>query len=161
MLFLKLDSTFEGCNLSDVNCSISSANLLSSQLLYHTLRDSADNRIFNSALNDPLHTYKESDICSENTVVSSVISNSQLLYPNPVLVNQILNIPLGDLGENGRYTLIILNVVGTVVHSEELRLVAGQQDIQISVNDLLPGSYVIDIKESGNFGSHRFKFIKE
>ncbi|HET9135468.1 MAG TPA: T9SS type A sorting domain-containing protein [Candidatus Kapabacteria bacterium] len=160
ILLLKLDSTLQGCNLSDVTCSISSANLLSSQLLYHTLRDTADNRIFTSALNDPLHSYQESDICSDNTV-PSVLSNSQPVYPNPVLVNQILSIPLDGLGESGGYTLSILNVVGAVVHSEELRLEAGQQHIQVSVNDLLPGSYVIDVKDSRNSGSHRFKFIKE
>jgi hypothetical protein len=161
VLLLKLDSTFEGCNLSGITCSVRSDDLISTPLSYHTLRDSSDNRVFTSALKDPLLTYHGWDMCSDNSVGPSIVLYSHAVYPNPVAVGQTLHIPLNTFRGRAKYTITISDVLGAIVHSEELWSEAGQECFQIPVIQLLSGSYTIDVKENSNSMRYWFKFIKE
>lgn len=81
-----------------------------------------------------------------------------LLYPNPV--NDILNVDLNAYGlQNSEAELVVYDINGQVVHSETLFNLNQNGTIQLNVQALTPGHYLIRVVGKDSVVS-RARFIK-
>ncbi len=84
-------------------------------------------------------------------VVSSVArTNSQIpftLAPNPATEHTSLSV---DLGRQGSYELKIMNALGRVIQQKTYTLDAGANEVNIELNDLSRGVYIVSLEGVGD-----------
>ncbi len=77
-------------------------------------------------------------------VEQNVVNSRALVYPNPV--TNVLTVVLPGIATNTRVTITLLNTGGQMVSRQAI---AWQNDAQISISDLIPGSYWVLIQGPG------------
>ncbi|MBA2613522.1 MAG: T9SS type A sorting domain-containing protein [Bacteroidetes bacterium] len=94
----------------------------------------------------PQHWYMSADLnfgtvgIAENALSSAVNSN---IYPNPASNNAILAI---DLKDNSGIAITVLNAIGQVVKTTKAQGQVGENNIDIDLNGLATGIYIVNIK---------------
>jgi hypothetical protein len=103
----------------------------------------------NTAL--PISVINEKDEVSLN--LKSKNENNLNVYPNPT--DDIINLDF-SLDKNETVEIRIMNLTGQVILEQEQILSAGNQKIQISVDDFISGFYVIQLKLEEDLQSKKF-----
>jgi hypothetical protein len=76
---------------------------------------------------------------TQNTVINNVT-----VFPNPVAIEATIRISASKAGTG---TVTIYNLEGAVVKKlENLNIVAGENPLSVSVTDLQPGTYLVNVK---------------
>lgn len=80
------------------------------------------------------------------------------IYPNPASANMTIQFSLKE--EQAMFTLNVFNLSGQIVHSEVLRLNAGQNSIPLDATEFASGEYFISITNPETRVSYETKFMK-
>jgi len=70
-------------------------------------------------------------------------ANNSLIYPNPASNNAVLAI---DLKDNSNVDITVLNTIGQTVKTNKAQGQVGQNNINIDLNGLSTGIYLVNIK---------------
>ncbi len=105
-------------------------------------------------------------ICNQNTIGAGsnaresfseqILDKGSInLYPNPVSEQLYINI---EVQERKEARLVVYDVSGKLVLEDFTDLEAGQSEIQLNTEELMPGFYILEV--SGNNFQFRNKFVK-
>jgi hypothetical protein len=95
-------------------------------------------------------------VCEKELVAEGPIEGSIYLYPNPA--NNNITIDYTRI-ENSSYSMHIFNLLGEeVINPISVSKIAGEQKLNINVDNLIPGVYIFEI---AGVQSYRSKFVKQ
>ncbi|MEM6725973.1 MAG: T9SS type A sorting domain-containing protein, partial [Bacteroidota bacterium] len=110
-------------------------------------------------LSNPITVVRETSgslcVTSTEELIQPEIFN---VFPNPV--SQILNVEFENLNaSNSEMQILIQDVAGRIVYSEDPGFIGGRFETQISVNHLPEGVYILSLRT--NEGLSTQKFVKQ
>ena len=93
--------------------------------------------------------------CNTTVGISNVNTSIQgiTIFPNPAQSNVTLSFD-ADLSEN--YSLMITNLIGSVVYSGEVSVSAGDNQVKLDVSSFAKGNYIITLKHLDKITAIRF-----
>lgn len=92
----------------------------------------------------------------DNDMAENFISSLKL-YPNPV--NNILYLDV-EMRKTQHMKLVVYNITGQQVYSNNLSLQAGNQTIRVEAELLPAGLYILQLKNTSGAGQMQYKFVK-
>ena len=111
----------------------------------------------NDAFGNTENTIDLNGNTSSPTLNTPDISNLDFkisLYPNPTKDN--ININLADKYENQAFQVTLINLLGQIVLTKTVQ----SPNIKLSVENLAPGNYILNLKDAGGSTIVNTKFIK-
>jgi len=103
---------------------------------------------------------QDCDLLSLTTATEDVIADAVGfdVYPNPVAGNEQVSVTFSaDKAQNA--TLIVTDVTGKTVHTENINLIAGDNILQLKHRRINTGTYFVQIR-TGNEVTEAKKFVK-